>query len=231
MSSGFYLFPKLLKDINDIPGDFIIRFMTSHPRDCSHALLDTMAACEKVEHHLHLPVQSGNSEVLHRMNRHYDREKYLETIAYAREKMPDLAITSDIIVGFPGETHEQFLDTISLIREVGYSALYTFIYSPRVGTPGASMPDPVTATEKQQWFEELQFAQEQVAAERSAGMKGKTCRVLTEYRNKAGRLCGRNPETTMVEFEGPDELIGTFVDVKITEPLTWILKGELAERV
>lgn len=225
------LFPKLLKDINDIPGDFIIRFMTSHPRDCSHALLDTMAACEKVEHHLHLPVQSGNSEVLHRMNRHYDREKYLETIAYARSVMPDLAITSDIIVGFPGETHEQFLDTISLIREVGYSALYTFIYSPRVGTPGASMPDPVTATEKQQWFEELQFAQEQVAAERSAGMKGRTFRVLTEYRNKAGRLCGRNPENTMVEFEGPDELIGSFVDVKITEPLTWILKGELAERV
>lgn len=225
------LFPKLLKDINDIPGDFIIRFMTSHPRDCSHALLDTMAACEKVEHHLHLPVQSGNSEVLHRMNRHYDREKYLETIAYARSVMPDLAITSDIIVGFPGETHEQFLDTLSLIREVGYSALYTFIYSPRVGTPGASMPDPVTATEKQQWFEELQFAQEQVAAERSAGMKGRTFRVLTEYRNKAGRLCGRNPENTMVEFEGPDELIGSFVDVKITEPLTWILKGELAERV
>ena len=221
------LFPKLLKDINDIPGDFLIRFMTSHPKDCSHALIDTMAECEKVEKHLHLPVQSGNSEVLHRMNRHYDREKYLETVAYAREKLPDLSITSDIIVGFPGETHEQFLDTISLIEEVGYSALYTFIYSPRVGTPGARMPDPVSATEKQQWFEELQFAQEQVASKQSAATKGKTFRVLVEGHNKAGRLCGRNSGNTMIEFDGPDDLIGTFQNVVITEPLTWILKGEL----
>ena len=212
------LFPKLLRDINDIPGDFLIRFMTSHPKDCSHALLDAMAECEKVENHLHLPVQSGNSDVLHRMNRHYDRAKYLETVAYAREKMPDLSITSDIIVGFPGETHEQFLDTISLIQEVGCSALYTFIYSPRVGTPGASMPDPVSATEKQQWFEELQ----------SAATKGRTYRVLVEYRNKSGRLCGRNSGNTMIEFDGPDELIGTFTDVLVTEPLTFILKGELA---
>jgi tRNA-2-methylthio-N6-dimethylallyladenosine synthase len=222
------LFPKLLRDINDIPGDFLIRFMTSHPKDCSHALLDAMAECEKVENHLHLPVQSGNSDVLHRMNRHYDRAKYLETVAYAREKMPDLSITSDIIVGFPGETHEQFLDTISLIQEVGCSALYTFIYSPRVGTPGASMPDPVSATEKQQWFEELQFAQEQVASKQSAATKGRTYRVLVEYRNKAGRLCGRNSGNTMIEFDGPDELIGTFTDVLVTEPLTFILKGELA---
>ena len=221
------LFPKLLKDINDIPGDFLIRFMTSHPKDCSHALIDTMAECEKVEKHLHLPVQSGNSEVLHRMNRHYDREKYLETVAYAREKLPDLSITSDIIVGFPGETHEQFLDTISLIEEVGYSALYTFIYSPRVGTPGARMPDPVSATEKQQWFEELQFAQEQVASKQSATTKGKAFRVLVEGHNKAGRLCGRNSGNTMIEFDGPDDLIGTFQNVVITEPLTWILKGEL----
>lgn len=223
------LFPKLLRDINDIPGDFLIRFMTSHPKDCSRALIDAMAECEKVEAHLHLPVQSGNSEVLHRMNRRYTREQYLDIVDYARAKLPGLSITSDIIVGFPGETHEQFLDTISLVREVGYSALYTFLYSPRVGTPGASMPDPVGHTEKQQWFEELQFAQEQVAAARSAEMKGKTCRVLTESRNKAGRLCGRNSGNTMVEFDGPDELIGQFVTVRITEPLTWILKGERIE--
>ena len=110
---------------------------------------------------------------------------------------------------------------------MGYSALYTFIYSPRVGTPGARMPDPVSATEKQQWFEELQFAQEQVAAKQSAATKGKTFRVLVEGHNKAGRLCGRNSGNTMIEFDGPDDLIGTFQNVVITEPLTWILKGEL----
>ena len=221
------LFPKLLRDINDLPGDFLIRFMTSHPKDCSEALLDTMAACEKVENHLHLPVQSGNSEVLRRMNRHYDRERYLETVRCARQVMPDLALTSDIIVGFPGETYEQFKDTVSLVEEVGFSSLYTFLFSPRVGTPGASMPDPVSREEKQRWFEELQAAQEQVAAARSAAMKGKTYRVLVESRNKAGRLCGRSSENIMIEFDGPEERIGTFADVLVTEPLTWILKGEL----
>lgn len=221
------LFPKLLRDINDIPGDFVLRFMTSHPKDCSKELLDAMAECEKVENHLHLPVQSGSTEVLHRMNRRYTREQYLETVAYARKKMPDLALTSDIIVGFPGETEEQFRETVSLVEEVGFSSLYTFLYSPRVGTPGASMPDPVTREEKMRWFEVLQEAQERVAKERSAAMKGKTYRVLTESRNKAGRLCGRSSENIMIEFDGPDDLIGSFADVLVTEPLTWILKGEL----
>ena len=222
------LFPQLLRDLNAIPGDFLIRFMSSHPMNCSKEMLDAMAECEKVENHLHLPIQSGNDRVLHAMNRQHTREHYMDLIRYARDKMPDLAITSDIIVGFPGETHEEFLDTVSLIQEVGYSSLYTFIYSPRVGTPGARMPDPVTHTEKQQWFEELQFAQEQVAAKRSAAMKGRTYRVLVEGRNKAGRLSGRSSENIMIEFDGPDALIGTFANVLVTEPLTWILKGELA---
>ncbi len=221
------LFPKLLRDINAIPGDFRIRFMTSHPKDCSYALLDAMAECEKVEKHLHLPVQSGNDRVLKAMNRRYDRARYLDLVRYARNVMPDLCITSDIIVGFPGETHEEFLDTVSLVKEVGYSALYTFIYSPRVGTPAASMPDPFTRTEKQQWFEELQFAQEQTAAERTAHMKDQTYRVLAERRNKHGRMEGRTSGNLMVEFEAPDEILGTFCDVKITEPLSFVLKGEL----
>lgn len=221
------LFPQLLRDINAIPGDFIIRFMSSHPMNCSRDMLDAMAECEKVERHLHLPIQSGNDRVLHAMNRQHTREHYLEIVDYARSIMPDLCITSDIIVGFPGETHEEFLDTVSLIQEVGYSSLYTFIYSPRVGTPGAKFPDPVPHSEKQQWFEELQFAQSQVAEKRSAAMKGKTYRVLAEYRNKAGRLCGRTSGNIMIEFDGPDELIGTFTNVLVTEPLTWILKGEL----
>ncbi len=156
-------FARLLRDINDIPGDFIIRFMTSHPRDCSRTLLDTMADCEKVEGHLHLPFQSGNDRVLKAMNRHYNREHYLELVDYAKSVMPDLALTSDVIVGFPGETHEEFLDTVSLVKEVGFQSLYTFIFSPRVGTPAASMEDPYTREEKQQWFEELQFAQNEKA--------------------------------------------------------------------
>ena len=212
------LFPKLLREINDIPGDFRIRFMTSHPKDCSTDLLDAMAACDKVERHLHLPVQSGNDRVLKAMNRRYTREHYLSLVSYARSVMPDLCLTSDIIVGFPGETHEEFLDTLSLVQEVGYSALYTFLYSPRVGTPAARMEDPYTRTEKQQWFEELQFAQQ-----------GKTFRVLVEHRNKRGRLEGRNSGNTMIEFDGPDSLIGNFCLVRVTEPLAFILKGELAE--
>lgn len=223
------LFSKLLKDINDIPGDFLIRFMTSHPKDCSFELLDTMAACEKVERHLHLPFQSGNDRVLMEMNRHYDRARYLEVVRYAKKVMPDLSLTSDVIVGFPGETHEEFLDTISLIEEVGFTSLYTFIYSPRVGTPGAEMEDPISREEKQMWFNELQSAQEQIAAKRSAGTKGETFRVLAEGRNKNGRINGRTSGNVMIEFDGPDSLIGSFCNVTVTEPLTWILKGELAD--
>lgn len=223
------LFSKLLKDINDIPGDFLIRFMTSHPKDCSFELLDTMAACEKVERHLHLPFQSGNDRVLMEMNRHYDRARYLEVVRYAKKVMPDLSLTSDVIVGFPGETHGEFLDTISLIEEVGFTSLYTFIYSPRVGTPGAEMEDPISREEKQMWFNELQSAQEQIAAKRSAGTKGETFRVLAEGRNKNGRINGRTSGNVMIEFDGPDSLIGSFCNVTVTEPLTWILKGELAD--
>jgi len=223
------LFSKLLREINAIPGDFLIRFMTSHPRDCSFTLLDTMASCEKVERHLHLPFQSGNDRVLKVMNRHYDRARYLELVDYAKRKMPDLSLTSDVIVGFPGETHEEFLDTVSLVKEVGFTSLYTFIYSPRVGTPGAKMPDPVSREIKQQWFEELQFAQEQVAGKHSMETKGKTFRVLTEGRGKKGHLNGRTSGNVMIEFDRPDTLIGTFCNVTVTEPLTWILKGTLAE--
>lgn len=221
------LFSRLLRDINAIPGDFIIRFMTSHPKDCSHELLDTMAECEKVEGHLHLPFQSGNDRVLKAMNRHYTREHYLEVVQYARSVMPDLSITSDIIVGFPGETHEEFLDTISLVQEVGFSSLYTFLYSPRAGTPAAELPDPFTHEEKQQWFEELQFAQSEVAERQSAATKGLAYKVLCEGRSKNGKLHGRTFGNSMVEFDGPDRLIGHFCRVRITEPLTWILKGEL----
>lgn len=223
-------FARLLRDINQIPGDFIIRFMTSHPKDCSRELLDTMAECEKVETHLHLPFQSGNDRILKAMNRHYDRAKYMESVEYAKKVMPDVSLTSDVIVGFPGETHEEFLDTLSLIKEVEFSSLYTFIFSPRVGTPAASMEDPYSRVEKQQWFEELQFAQEIIAEKHSAEKKGKSFRVLVEGRGKNGRLLGRTSGNQVIEFDGDDSLIGDFHTVKVTEPLTWILKGELCEK-
>ena len=223
------LFAKLLREINDIPGDFLIRFMTSHPKDCSYELLDTMAECEKVERHIHLPFQSGNDRVLKAMNRHYDRAHYEELVRYAKKVMPDISVTSDVIVGFPGETREEFLDTVSLIRELEFSSLYVFIYSPREGTKAALMPDPIDAKTKSQWFSELSGAQEEVAAQRSKHMKDKVYRVLAEGRNKAGRISGRTSGNIMIEFDGTDELIGTFCNVRVTEPLTWILKGELAE--
>ena len=148
-------FPELLRRINAIPGEFKISYMSSHPKDATHELIDTIAECEKVTRHFHLPVQSGSSRILKLMNRSYTREHYLELINYAKEHIPDVALTSDIIVGFPGETYEDFQETLSLIREVKYDSLFTFIYSPRKGTKAAEMPDPISQEEKGRWFREL----------------------------------------------------------------------------
>lgn len=220
-------FAKLLKMINDLPGDFIIRFMTSHPKDCTYELLDTMASCEKVAKHLHLPVQSGSNRVLAEMNRKYTREQYLDLIRYAKEKMPSLSITSDIIVGFPGETYEELCETVSLIKEVEYTSLFTFIFSKREGTKAANMEDPVPYAEKSKWFRELCSVQEEIAGKRTASMVGKTFRVLVEPNEKEGCLTGRTEGNISIEFEGDESLIGTFADIKITKAMTWILYGEL----
>ncbi|MBR1532117.1 MAG: tRNA (N6-isopentenyl adenosine(37)-C2)-methylthiotransferase MiaB, partial [Eubacterium sp.] len=159
-------FAELLRILNGIDGDFRIRFMTSHPKDCTKELLETMANCDKVATHLHLPFQSGNDRVLRAMNRGYTREKYLSLINYAKELMGDsLSITSDIIVGFPGETYEEFLDTLSLIKEVKATGLFTFIYSPRVGTPAAKMDDPVPHEEKAKWLAQILKTQEEISAQ------------------------------------------------------------------
>ena len=223
-------FAELLRRLDEIEGDYQIRFMTSHPKDATHELFDTIAASRHICHHLHLPFQSGNDRVLKEMNRHYTRQKYLDLVAYAKEKIPDLSLTSDIIVGFPGETYEEFLDTVSLIKEVGFTSLYTFIYSPRVGTRAAKMPDPIPDKEKSRWFQELLQVQEEIAAARTAAMVGEVQRVLVEERNqKSGKLAGRNGGNIIVEFDGGDELIGTFQPVKITVARNWLLTGELVE--
>jgi tRNA-2-methylthio-N6-dimethylallyladenosine synthase len=201
--------------------------MTSHPKDCTFELLDAMAECEKVSKHLHLPCQSGNDRVLGEMNRGYTREKYLSLIAYARKVMPDISLTSDIIVGFPGETYEEFCDTLSLIKEVGFTSLYTFIYSPREGTKAASMPDPVSREEKGKWFRELTSAQEQIASKRCQKMLGQTYRVLAEEYND-GILSGRTDGSVMIDFPGDESLVGSFCQVKVTAARNWILSGEIS---
>ena len=221
-------FAQLLKKIDSIEGDFKIRFMTSHPKDCTKELIDTIAASEKISHHLHLPFQSGNNRVLKAMNRHYTREKYLSLIDYAKKTIPNLSLTSDVIVGFPGETYEEFKDTLSLIKEVEFTSLFTFIYSPRKHTPAAEMDDPVPRSEKNKWFKELLDTQAEIAAKRTASMNGKTYRVLVESEGKAeGTLSGRTDENVIIEFEGGRKLIGKYVNVKVTQNLTWVLKGKL----
>ena len=223
-------FPELLKRVSQLEGEFLIRFMTSHPKDCSKRLLDTMASCNKVAKHLHLPFQSGNNRILKAMNRGYTREDYLELIAYAKEVMPGLSVTSDVIVGFPGETYEEFLDTLSLIDAVDFTSLFTFIYSRREGTAAASQEDKTGRAEKVERFQQLTKLQEEKAAKHAAAMTGKTVRVLCERKGREGGslLCGRTQGNSIIEFEGPEDIIGTFRDVKVTKALTWMLKGELS---
>lgn len=221
-------FAGLLREIDRIEGDYWLRFMTSHPKDCTRELIDTIAQSKHVSLHLHLPFQSGSDRILKRMNRHYDREKYLDIVNYAKEMIENVSLTSDVIVGFPGETYEDFQETLSLIREVGFTSLFTFIYSPRVGTPAASMDDPVSAEEKGRWFAELLDTQEEIAASRCASMVGKTERVLIEEKTKKdGILAGRTSGNIIVECPGDESLIGAFHDVRITEARNWILRGEI----
>ena len=223
-------FSQLLREVDSIDGDYWLRFMTSHPKDCSRELIDTIASGTHISKHLHLPFQCGSDRVLKAMNRHYDRRKYLEIINYAKEKIDGLSLTSDIIVGFPGETYEDFKETLSLIREVEFTSLFTFIFSPRVGTPAAKMDDPISAEEKSKWFRELLDVQEEIAAKRCSSMVGKTEKVLIEGENdKNGELCGRTSGNIIVELEGSKDCIGTFRNVKITKARNWILKGELVK--
>ena len=222
-------FADLLRMINDIPGDFLIRFMTSHPRDATEKLFRTMAECGKCARHIHLPVQSGSDRILKRMNRHYDRAKYLAEIETARRCMPDLVVTTDIIVGFPDESEEDFADTLSLCEEVRFDAMFTFIYSKRVGTPAASMPDPYTREDKQKHFDALTELSNRISAEKHKAYEGKTLRVLVD--GETGReeynLSSRTNGGRLVHLRGDPGLIGQFAEVKIVSSNTWALYGEI----
>jgi tRNA-N(6)-(isopentenyl)adenosine-37 thiotransferase enzyme MiaB len=220
-------FPKLLREIDSIEGDYILRFMTSHPKDCTPELLDAMAEGKHTAHHLHLPVQCGSNRVLKVMNRRYTREKYLELVRMAREKMPDISLTSDIIVGFPGETYEEFQETLSLVREVKYTSLFTFIYSAREGTPAAKMEDPVPHAEKAKWMKELLETQEKIAAERCASMMGSRQRVLVEgVDSRDDSLFCRTGTNIVVKCMGSPDMVGHFAECEITDAKNWVLQGK-----
>ena len=220
-------FADLLAAIAEIPGDFKIRFMTSHPRDASKKLFDTMAKYDKIAKQLHLPFQSGSSRVLKAMNRHYDRETYLKKVAYAKSVMPDLVLTSAVIVGFPGETEEEFEETISLIQEVHYDSLFTFIFSPRTGTPAASMEDPTPKEEKNRRFDKLCAVQNSISEEIHNGYVGKVMPCLVDGVDR-DCLTARTEGGRLVRFAGSESLIGTYQNLKITGATTWSLTGELA---
>ena len=202
--------------------------MTSHPKDASKKLFDTIASHDKICNQFHLPFQSGNDRVLKTMNRHYNRAQYLELVDYGRSVMPDLVLTSDVIVGFPGETEEEFEDTISLIEKVRYDALFTFIFSPRGGTPAAKMEDPTPKEEKSRRFDRLCTVQNRISQEIHQGYVGKTMKVLVDGR-EGDNLTARTEGGRLVRLPGPDSLIGQFINARITGCTTWSLVGEVSD--
>ncbi len=221
-------FSDLLRMVNEVPGDFLIRFMTSHPKDASEKLFKTMAECEKVAHHLHLPFQSGSTRVLQAMNRRYTREDYLNKIKLIRSYVPDIVLTSDVIVGFPGETEEEFEETLSLVETVGFDALFTFIYSKRSGTPAAVMEDAYTREDKQKRFDRLIELQNSISEKAHAKYVGSVQRVLVDGKGRDGayNLTARTNGGRLVHLMGNEASVGSFTDALITDSNTWALFGK-----
>ncbi len=222
-------FSDLLEQVNAIPGDFLIRFMTSHPKDATQKLFETMARCEKVAPVLHLPFQAGNDRILRVMNRRHTRAEYLEKIKALKALIPDITLTSDIIVGFPGETTAEFEDTLRVLEEVRFDALFTFIFSPRQGTPAAEMDDPMPREEKLANFNRLTALQDRISEEKHAAYVGKTVRCLLDGLSDDTRydLTARTPGNRLVRVVGDPAALGQFRDVKITGANKWSLFGEL----
>ena len=224
-----YDFADLLAALDEIDGDYLIRFMSSQPKDATHKLFDVMAQSRHVARQLHLPVQSGCDRVLRAMNRPYDKARYLELITYARKVMPELVLTSDVIIGFPGETEAEAMETVALVEQVRFDALFTFIFSPRPGTPAAKMDDPVPREEKQKWFDRLCGTQNRISEELHAAYVGRTLRCLVDGESDDARwpLTARTAGGRLVHLVGDKSAIGTYQDVKITDSNTWALFGEL----
>ncbi len=222
-------FPELLYRINSLDGDFRVRFMTSHPKDAKHELFDAMANCEKVCAHIHLPVQSGSDRVLKLMNRGYTQKDYLELVEYARKKVPDISLSSDIIVGFPGETEQDFMQTVELIKKVGFDNLFTFIYSKRPGTKAALMEDVVSEKEKSAWFDILLKEQHIVSEKLMERFVGTKQRILIDSVGKtnAEYVSGRTEHNAIVDIKGDKSMVGKWADVEIEKSLRWALVGKI----
>jgi tRNA-2-methylthio-N6-dimethylallyladenosine synthase len=221
-------FIELLKEIDIISGDFHVSYMTSHPKDLTNELIDFIAESSKVSHHLHLPVQAGSNRVLEKMNRGYTVEQYMNTIDYARKRIPSISITTDIIVGFPGEAREDFEETLGLIKKAKFDSAYTFIYSKREGTKAANMEDPVSKEEKGKWFTEMLSVLEEVSGSAYERYVGKTLQVLCEGEGRTGEHThsGKSREGIIVDFDGETHDIGRFINIKVNKALKWAVIGE-----
>ncbi len=227
--TGGESFAGLLRAIGRIEGKFRVRFMTSHPKDLTAEVVDAMASSDKICSNIHLPVQSGSDKVLKDMNRRYTREKYFSLVSMLRGAMPDIGITTDVMVGFPTESEEDFLDTMDLVRRVRFSNAFTFIYSPRGGTPAAAMPQ-IPYEVKRRRIGELIALQNSVTKELSEDYIGKTYEVLAEdvSEKHENMLCGRTESGRLVTFAGDAGLVGSFVDVRITEARSASLFGHIS---
>lgn len=222
-------FAALIRALDEVEGLERIRFMTSHPKDLSDELIACFGDCKKLCHNIHLPVQSGSDEVLRRMNRHYNRERYMEIVEKLRATCPDLSISTDIIVGFPGETEEDFLDTLSLVREVEYDSAFTFIYSPRVGTPAAKYDNQIPENIKHERFDRLVEEVNRCSAKKNSEYLGRIVDVMVDgpSKNDAGAWSGRTDTFKLVNFTSEEPLTeGQMVSVRITETKTFSLDGE-----
>ena len=224
-------FAQLLQQVEQIEGLRWIRFMTSHPKDLSDELIEVMKNSKKICRHLHLPLQSGSSRILKLMNRKYDKEQYLELAAKLRREIPDLSLTTDIIVGFPGETEEDFEDTMDVVRKVQYDSAFTFIYSKRTGTPAAAMDDQIPEEVVKDRFDRLLKLVQSIATTQCSRDTGKTLEVLVEEVNEKdpSMVSGRLSNNTVVHFKGDSSLIGTICKVKMIESKGFYYLGELVE--
>ena len=222
-------FAQLLQEVEKIDGIRRIRFMTSHPKDLSQELIDVMAASKKICHHLHLPLQSGSSRLLKEMNRRYDQERYLDVVRRIREAIPDIALTTDIIVGFPGETEEDFQETMKVVEKVRYSSAFTFIYSPRTGTPAAAMEQVPEELTKERFNRLLKLVQD-IAAEECKKMEGQVQEILVETTsNQPDMVSGRLSNNMMVHIPGDESMFGTYVKVRLDEAKGFYYIGSLVD--
>ena len=223
-------FAELLRQVNEIPGLERIRFMTSHPKDLSDELIEVMKNSKKICNHLHLPLQSGSSRILKIMNRHYDKEHYLELVDKIRAAVPDIALTTDIIVGFPGETEEDFEETMDVVRRVRYDSAFTFIYSKRTGTPAATMDDQIPEEVIKERFDRLLHEVQTISAEKAGKLTGQTLPVLVEEVNgqDTSLVTGKLTNNSTVHFPGTADMIGTIQNVVLEECKGFYYIGRLA---